>query len=184
MEHNLRLYYQHAPYSLHSPTISLTAGFSYGAPGVEFMGLHDENAAVTQVHFLPFQVSKPWRRGCIAFESCPPNSSRNVTLIHPAAVLLHPHPPTPPPTCVQSQGAVKMAARSMQREGKKLEKIDHVDISLKIMKVFESQCDFCSGFLHLGKTICGPGHKCKTIEFFIYIKSCTFTFTYFTAAQK
>uniref|UniRef100_A0A8C7G3U3 LLGL scribble cell polarity complex component 2 n=1 Tax=Oncorhynchus kisutch TaxID=8019 RepID=A0A8C7G3U3_ONCKI len=29
----------------------------YGAPGVEFMGLHDENAAVTQVHFLPQQVS-------------------------------------------------------------------------------------------------------------------------------
>lgn len=28
----------------------------YGAPGVEFMGLHDENAAVTQVHFLPHQV--------------------------------------------------------------------------------------------------------------------------------
>uniref|UniRef100_A0A8C2HUK1 LLGL scribble cell polarity complex component 2 n=1 Tax=Cyprinus carpio TaxID=7962 RepID=A0A8C2HUK1_CYPCA len=28
----------------------------YGAPGVEFMGLHDENAAVTQVHFLPNQL--------------------------------------------------------------------------------------------------------------------------------
>uniref|UniRef100_A0A4W4EIE0 LLGL scribble cell polarity complex component 2 n=1 Tax=Electrophorus electricus TaxID=8005 RepID=A0A4W4EIE0_ELEEL len=28
----------------------------YGAPGVEFMGLHDENAAVMQVHFLPHQV--------------------------------------------------------------------------------------------------------------------------------
>ncbi|XP_051530040.1 LLGL scribble cell polarity complex component 2 isoform X2 [Myxocyprinus asiaticus] len=28
----------------------------YGAPGVEFMGLHDENAAVTQVHFMPNQV--------------------------------------------------------------------------------------------------------------------------------
>uniref|UniRef100_A0A8C1XWL0 LLGL scribble cell polarity complex component 2 n=1 Tax=Cyprinus carpio TaxID=7962 RepID=A0A8C1XWL0_CYPCA len=28
----------------------------YGTPGVEFMGLHDENAAVTQVHFLPKQV--------------------------------------------------------------------------------------------------------------------------------
>uniref|UniRef100_A0A673IP09 LLGL scribble cell polarity complex component 2 n=1 Tax=Sinocyclocheilus rhinocerous TaxID=307959 RepID=A0A673IP09_9TELE len=28
----------------------------YGTPGVEFMGLHDENAAVTQVHFLPNQV--------------------------------------------------------------------------------------------------------------------------------
>uniref|UniRef100_A0A668AI13 LLGL scribble cell polarity complex component 2 n=1 Tax=Myripristis murdjan TaxID=586833 RepID=A0A668AI13_9TELE len=27
----------------------------YGAPGVEFMGLHEENAAVTQVHFLPHQ---------------------------------------------------------------------------------------------------------------------------------
>uniref|UniRef100_A0A8C1I5N3 LLGL scribble cell polarity complex component 2 n=1 Tax=Cyprinus carpio TaxID=7962 RepID=A0A8C1I5N3_CYPCA len=31
----------------------------YGAPGVEFMGLHDENAAVTQVHFLPNQVHAP-----------------------------------------------------------------------------------------------------------------------------
>ncbi|KAG7277009.1 hypothetical protein CRUP_001635 [Coryphaenoides rupestris] len=38
------------------PSVSLTAAFSYGAPGVEFMGLHDENAAVTQVHFLPFQL--------------------------------------------------------------------------------------------------------------------------------
>uniref|UniRef100_A0A3Q4NAS5 LLGL scribble cell polarity complex component 2 n=1 Tax=Neolamprologus brichardi TaxID=32507 RepID=A0A3Q4NAS5_NEOBR len=28
----------------------------YGAPGVEFMGLHDENAAVTQAHFMPHQV--------------------------------------------------------------------------------------------------------------------------------
>ncbi|XP_029954438.1 lethal(2) giant larvae protein homolog 2-like isoform X2 [Salarias fasciatus] len=28
----------------------------YGAPGVEFMGLHDENAAVTQVHFMNHQV--------------------------------------------------------------------------------------------------------------------------------
>lgn len=28
----------------------------YGAPGVEFMGLHDENAAVTQVFFMPHQV--------------------------------------------------------------------------------------------------------------------------------
>uniref|UniRef100_A0A8C2CD48 LLGL scribble cell polarity complex component 2 n=1 Tax=Cyprinus carpio TaxID=7962 RepID=A0A8C2CD48_CYPCA len=28
----------------------------YGTPGVEFMGLHDENAAVTQVHFLPKQL--------------------------------------------------------------------------------------------------------------------------------
>uniref|UniRef100_A0A3Q2NYF5 LLGL scribble cell polarity complex component 2 n=1 Tax=Fundulus heteroclitus TaxID=8078 RepID=A0A3Q2NYF5_FUNHE len=28
----------------------------YGAPGVEFMGLHDENAAVTQVFFMPHQL--------------------------------------------------------------------------------------------------------------------------------
>lgn len=32
----------------------------YGAPGVEFMGLHDENAAVTQVHFLPHQVQSEY----------------------------------------------------------------------------------------------------------------------------
>ena len=32
---------------------------SYGAPGVEFMGLHRENNAVVQIHFLPGQVSPP-----------------------------------------------------------------------------------------------------------------------------
>eukprot|EP00064_Thunnus_orientalis_P004963 superscaffoldBa00000472_g4976 len=39
----------------HETSLSLTV-VRYGAPGVEFMGLHDENAAVTQVHFLPHQV--------------------------------------------------------------------------------------------------------------------------------
>lgn len=29
---------------------------SYGAPGVEFMGLHQENNAVVQIYFLPGQV--------------------------------------------------------------------------------------------------------------------------------
>ena len=32
---------------------------SYGAPGVEFMGLHRENNTVVQIHFLPGQVSLP-----------------------------------------------------------------------------------------------------------------------------
>lgn len=32
---------------------------SYGAPGVEFMGLHRENNTVVQIHFLPGQVSHP-----------------------------------------------------------------------------------------------------------------------------
>lgn len=31
---------------------------SYGAPGVEFTGLHKDTTAVTQIHFLPGQVSK------------------------------------------------------------------------------------------------------------------------------
>lgn len=30
---------------------------SYGAPGVEFTGLHKDTTAVTQIHFLPGQVS-------------------------------------------------------------------------------------------------------------------------------
>lgn len=34
----------------------------YGAPGVEFMGLHKENNAVLQIHFLPGQVSTCWGR--------------------------------------------------------------------------------------------------------------------------
>lgn len=32
---------------------------SYGAPGVEFMGLHRENNAVVQIYFLPGQVRSP-----------------------------------------------------------------------------------------------------------------------------
>ncbi|OXB76960.1 UNVERIFIED_CONTAM: hypothetical protein H355_014782 [Colinus virginianus] len=28
----------------------------YGAPGVEFMGLHEENNTVMQIHFIPDQV--------------------------------------------------------------------------------------------------------------------------------
>lgn len=32
---------------------------SYGAPGVEFMGLHRENNAVVQIYFLPGQVRPP-----------------------------------------------------------------------------------------------------------------------------
>lgn len=32
---------------------------SYGAPGVEFMGLHRENNAVVQIYFLPGQVRAP-----------------------------------------------------------------------------------------------------------------------------
>lgn len=35
------------------------ATHSYGAPGVEFMGLHRENNAVVQIHFLPGQVRRP-----------------------------------------------------------------------------------------------------------------------------
>lgn len=30
---------------------------SYGVPGVEFTGLHKDTTAVTQIHFLPGQVS-------------------------------------------------------------------------------------------------------------------------------
>ncbi|CAK6966796.1 LLGL scribble cell polarity complex component 2 isoform X3 [Scomber scombrus] len=60
MEHG----FPHQPSALgYSPSLQLLAIGTrsgaiklYGAPGVEFMGLHDENAAVTQVHFLPHQV--------------------------------------------------------------------------------------------------------------------------------
>uniref|UniRef100_A0A8C9XHD7 LLGL scribble cell polarity complex component 2 n=1 Tax=Sander lucioperca TaxID=283035 RepID=A0A8C9XHD7_SANLU len=56
--------FPHQPSALgYSPSLQLLAIGTrsgaiklYGAPGVEFMGLHDENAAVTQVHFLPCQV--------------------------------------------------------------------------------------------------------------------------------
>ncbi|XP_036380984.1 LLGL scribble cell polarity complex component 2 isoform X1 [Megalops cyprinoides] len=56
--------FPHQPSALgYSPTLQLLAIGTrsgaiklYGAPGVEFMGLHEENAAVTQVHFLPHQV--------------------------------------------------------------------------------------------------------------------------------
>ncbi|XP_023646948.1 LLGL scribble cell polarity complex component 2 isoform X2 [Paramormyrops kingsleyae] len=53
--------FPHQPSALgYSPSLQLLAIGTrsgaiklYGAPGVEFMGLHDETAAVTQVHFLP-----------------------------------------------------------------------------------------------------------------------------------
>ncbi|XP_045923961.1 LLGL scribble cell polarity complex component 2 isoform X2 [Micropterus dolomieu] len=56
--------FPHQPSALsYSPSLQLLAIGTrsgaiklYGAQGVEFMGLHDENAAVTQVHFLPHQV--------------------------------------------------------------------------------------------------------------------------------
>ncbi|KAK0149190.1 Lethal(2) giant larvae 2 [Merluccius polli] len=50
--------FPHQPSALgYSPSLQLLAiGTRYGAPGVEFVGLHDENTAVTQVHFLPFQL--------------------------------------------------------------------------------------------------------------------------------
>ncbi|XP_061611994.1 LLGL scribble cell polarity complex component 2 isoform X2 [Phyllopteryx taeniolatus] len=56
--------FPHQPSALgYSPSLQLVAIGTrsgaiklYGAPGVEFMGLHDENAAVTQIHFLPHQV--------------------------------------------------------------------------------------------------------------------------------
>ncbi|XP_051927011.1 LLGL scribble cell polarity complex component 2-like isoform X2 [Hippocampus zosterae] len=56
--------FPHQPSALgYSPSLQLLAIGTrsgaiklYGSPGVEFMGLHDENAAVTQVHFLPHQV--------------------------------------------------------------------------------------------------------------------------------
>ncbi|XP_028826093.1 LLGL scribble cell polarity complex component 2 isoform X2 [Denticeps clupeoides] len=56
--------FPHQPSALgYSPSLDLLAIGTrsgaiklYGAPGVEFMGLHDENAAVTQVHFLPNEL--------------------------------------------------------------------------------------------------------------------------------
>lgn len=40
-----------------SARLFLTSYLSYGAPGVEFTGLHRDAATVTQMHFLPGQVS-------------------------------------------------------------------------------------------------------------------------------
>ncbi|XP_017293370.1 LLGL scribble cell polarity complex component 2 isoform X1 [Kryptolebias marmoratus] len=56
--------FPHQPSALgYSPSLQLLAIGTrsgaiklYGTPGVEFMGLHDENAAVTQVHFMPHQA--------------------------------------------------------------------------------------------------------------------------------
>ncbi|XP_018617624.1 LLGL scribble cell polarity complex component 2 isoform X1 [Scleropages formosus] len=56
--------FPHQPSALgYSPSLQLLAIGTrsgaiklYGAPGVEFMGLHEENAAVTRVFFLPNQV--------------------------------------------------------------------------------------------------------------------------------
>ncbi|XP_006001736.1 LLGL scribble cell polarity complex component 2 [Latimeria chalumnae] len=55
--------FPHQPSALgYCPTLQLMAIGTrsgalkiYGAPGVEIMGLHEENAAVTQIHFLPKQ---------------------------------------------------------------------------------------------------------------------------------
>ncbi|KAK1162162.1 LLGL scribble cell polarity complex component 2-like isoform X1 [Acipenser oxyrinchus oxyrinchus] len=55
--------FPHQPSALgYSPSLRLMAIGTrsgaiklYGAPGVEFMGLHEENAALTQIHFLPRQ---------------------------------------------------------------------------------------------------------------------------------
>uniref|UniRef100_I3MK09 LLGL scribble cell polarity complex component 2 n=1 Tax=Ictidomys tridecemlineatus TaxID=43179 RepID=I3MK09_ICTTR len=43
----------------------------YGAPGVEFMGLHRENNAVMQIHFLPGQVRADSGRGGLRAFSLP-----------------------------------------------------------------------------------------------------------------
>lgn len=40
-----------------SARLFLTSYLSYGAPGVEFTGLHRDAATVTQMHFLPGQVN-------------------------------------------------------------------------------------------------------------------------------
>ncbi|KAM9425929.1 LLGL scribble cell polarity complex component 2 isoform 2-T3 [Pholidichthys leucotaenia] len=56
--------FPHQPSALgYSPSLRLLAIGTrsgaiklYGAPGVEFIGLHEENAAVTRVHFMPHQV--------------------------------------------------------------------------------------------------------------------------------
>uniref|UniRef100_A0A8C5BH49 LLGL scribble cell polarity complex component 2 n=1 Tax=Gadus morhua TaxID=8049 RepID=A0A8C5BH49_GADMO len=62
--HTVEHGFPHQPSALgYSPSLQLLAIGTrsgaiklYGAPGVEFMGLHDENAVVTRVHFLPFQL--------------------------------------------------------------------------------------------------------------------------------
>lgn len=59
--------------------LSLTSHLSYGAPGVEFTGLHRDAATVTQMHFLPGQVN-----------ICPPPAAGG-----PHSHVLLPSRPTP-----------------------------------------------------------------------------------------
>uniref|UniRef100_A0A672MCM9 Lethal giant larvae homologue 2 domain-containing protein n=1 Tax=Sinocyclocheilus grahami TaxID=75366 RepID=A0A672MCM9_SINGR len=61
----------------------------YGTPGVEFMGLHDENAAVTQVHFLPNQRFHFDPLVMPNIDSAPPSVTRvTAVLAHSSGELL------------------------------------------------------------------------------------------------
>lgn len=68
--------------------LPLTSALSYGAPGVEFTGLHRDTATVTQMHFLPGQVSLSPPR--LPEPLCPAQ-------LPPSPVSVSAHPPGPPP---------------------------------------------------------------------------------------
>lgn len=56
-----------AKINAHINTIDLNQSFSYGAPGVEFMGLHEETNTVMQIHFIPGQVSRIPSKFCAPY---------------------------------------------------------------------------------------------------------------------
>ncbi|TNN50588.1 Lethal(2) giant larvae 2 [Liparis tanakae] len=89
--------FPHQPSALgYSPSLQLLAIGTrsgaiklYGAPGVEFMGLHDENAAVTQVHFLPHQVELVTLLDDNSLHIAPPSVTRvTAVLAHSSGELL------------------------------------------------------------------------------------------------
>uniref|UniRef100_A0A8C9UY11 LLGL scribble cell polarity complex component 2 n=1 Tax=Scleropages formosus TaxID=113540 RepID=A0A8C9UY11_SCLFO len=96
--------FPHQPSALgYSPSLQLLAIGTrsgaiklYGAPGVEFMGLHEENAAVTRVFFLPNQVRNIYPSNIYhcpylfsLFFSAPPSVTRiTAVLAHSSGELL------------------------------------------------------------------------------------------------
>lgn len=68
--------------------LPLTCLLSYGAPGVEFTGLHRDTATVTQMHFLPGQVSLSPPRLPPAPTPCPAGPAQSLSLlIHQGRLL-------------------------------------------------------------------------------------------------
>lgn len=73
---------------------------SYGAPGVEFMGLHLENNAVVQIHFLPGQVRPPCPRALLTSPSSRKDVWKGSRLVALGLVLMGGPGTNPPfPSC-------------------------------------------------------------------------------------